>query len=92
MMAIKIRGDALAPAVMDGEILIVETASVGVPGDKVLVQLEDGSRLCKRMLYERADTVAFSDLASTELMTIERARLKGVWPISAVYGATRWRP
>jgi phage repressor protein C with HTH and peptisase S24 domain len=90
MMAIKVRGDALAPAVMDGEMLIVEMNTQCAPGDRVLIELVDGSRMCKRLMFERADAITVADMVTSGQMTFEREVVARMSPITAVYSVNRW--
>jgi transcriptional regulator with XRE-family HTH domain len=89
--AVRVRGDALSPAIEDGEVLLVRSGAQCSPGSKVLIQLHDGARLCKRLLFERSDAVAVADLSTKEPSTLERSLILSIESISAVYSADSWR-
>ena len=91
MTALRVRGDALSPAVEDGELLIVRRGAGCGPGSKVLITLHSGERLCKRLLFERSDAITVADLANRAQSTIERKDMTGMEPIIAIYSADSWR-
>lgn len=90
--AVKVRGDGLAPAIKDGSFLIVEPLGTCVLGEDVLIELVDGRRLCKTLMFERKDTVTVKSPNSGDTMTIERAEMHSMLPVAAVYPPSKWRP
>lgn len=91
-VAFRVRGDGLAPAIEDGEFLIVTPGAGCSPGQKIILELVDGSRLCKRLLFQRDDAVVVSDLASRQQATLQASEVRTMSPVRAVYSADHWRP
>jgi DNA-binding XRE family transcriptional regulator len=91
LKAIRVRGDALSPAIEDGEVLLIRNAGVCTPGSKVLLTMGTGKRLVKRLLFERSDAFTVADLATSQQSTIERPLIHTAEPVIAVYSADSWR-
>lgn len=92
LLALRVRGDGLSPAIEDGEILIIDLAARPQAGERVLVRLTSGDRLCKRLLFERNDAISVADLGTKQISTLALADVQSMHPVSAVYSAHRWSP
>lgn len=90
LLAVRVRGDGLSPAIEDGEILIIDAHASAQAGERVLLTLANGQRFCKRLLFERDDAVSIADLSTKQTTTIARADMVRIQPIIAVYSANRW--
>ena len=88
--ALKVRGDGLAPTVEDGEFVLVDPSAPRDPGARVIIELTDGRRLMRKLLFERADTIAVRTINGPETNTLEKADVKSVHTVFAVYAAERW--
>lgn len=62
--AIQVRGNALRPRARPGEFLIVDPVKKISPGDDVILQLINGTRLIRTLLYLREDEITVATLTS----------------------------
>lgn len=90
LSALRVRGDGLSPAIEDGEILIIDLDARAQAGERVLLRLRSGKRLCKRLLFERDDAISVADLSTKHTSTLQLSDVVAMHPISAVYSAHRW--
>ncbi len=90
--AVKVRGDSLAPAIRDGHFLIVEPGSPPVVGEDVLIELNDGTKLCHQLLFERHDTITSMSVTGGPSLTTLRSDIARVLTIAGVCPPSKWRP
>lgn len=90
--ALRVRGDAMRPAIRDGQYVIVEPASPCEPGEYVVIALDDGTRMIKEFMYERAGSVTVLSVNSGKRSTFERAHIAHLHPVVALVSSSRWRP
>lgn len=60
--AVKILGSNLAPRIKPGEYVVAEPGRAVSPGDEVLIQLKDGSKMVLEFLFERDGRRAFDQI------------------------------
>ncbi|WP_061301622.1 S24 family peptidase [Janthinobacterium agaricidamnosum] len=60
--ALLVRGNKLRPRVKSGEFLVIEPSGEPLPGDDVVLRLQDGEFYVMQLLYQRGDEVAFGNL------------------------------
>ncbi|URI11041.1 S24 family peptidase [Aquincola tertiaricarbonis] len=89
--ALRVRGDAMAPAIRDGWLVVIEPSSEVAPGEYVLVQLKDGRKMITELLYERPDSVAVMSIKAGERLTLMRSDVVAVHAVSAIVPPSRWK-
>jgi len=89
---IRVRGDALHPAIKHGQVVVVEPKGALVAGESVLVALADGRRFIKELVTERADSITLISLIGGERMTVQRNDVECIHAVAAVVSASKWRP
>lgn len=63
--ALLVKGNGLRPRVKSGELLVLEPSTAPLPGDDVLVKLEDGEYLVVQLLYARDQEFTVRDINET---------------------------
>ena len=61
--ALRVKGDALAPAIRNGWIIWCEPRHELVPGEYVLVTQKSGEKMIKELLYANADEVSLMSVS-----------------------------
>jgi transcriptional regulator with XRE-family HTH domain len=89
--ALRVRGDALHPVIRDGWVIVAEPDQPLTPGEFVVVGLQDGRRMVRELLFERPDSLAFSDVASASRTTFRRSELAFVHAVGPVFPPSRWQ-
>lgn len=82
--ALRVRGDALHPAIRDGWIIVAEPQARLSAGEYVLVAMRDGRRLLKELLYERKDSIAVVSVSGDVRLTIPREDIESAHAVTAV--------
>lgn len=88
--AIRAKGDRNAPAIKDGQFLIVETAPVP-PGDIGLFSLHNGRVLLRELLRETVDTYYVDSAAWGARQTIPKSDVLETERVVAVVSPSQWR-
>ncbi len=60
--ALRVRGESMSPRYLPGEFVGVDPCAEVLPSDEVIVQLEDGRRMIKRLLWIRDDQACFESV------------------------------
>lgn len=89
--AIKVRGDRHAPALKDGQFLIIEIEPA-VPGDLGLFILKDGRVLLRELLRETAEAYHVDLPAWGARQTLPKAEVHTTEHVVAVVSPNRWAP
>lgn len=89
--ALRVRGDAMAPAIRDGWLVVIEPSSEVAPGEYVLVQLKDGRKMITELLYERPDSVAVMSIKAGARLTLMRSDVAAVHAVAAIVPPSRWK-
>lgn len=76
LYSVRVKGDALAPAIRNGWVVWCEPHHPLVPGEYVLVKLKSGESLIKELLYENAEEISLMSVNdSYGRMTLQRAEI-----------------
>lgn len=87
--AVRVRGDALHPAVRDGWLIVAEPAKALTAGEFVIVGMKDGSTQIHELLYERADSVAVISIDGQVRLSLQRADIEYIHAVGAIYPPSR---
>ena len=90
--ALRVRGDSMFPTIRDGQFVVVEPNGRCVPGECVSICLVDGRRMVKELLLERSDSITVVSVNGGARLTLERAQIEHMHPVSAVIAASKWQP
>lgn len=60
--ALRVRGESMSPRYLPGEFVGVDPCADVFPSDEVIVLLEDGRRMIKRLLWKRDDQACFESV------------------------------
>ncbi len=83
--SLRIKGDALAPAIRNGWIIWCEPRHELVPGEYVVVKLVSGESLIKELLYSNAEEVSLMSINDTYgRMTVQRAEIEFIHYIGGI--------
>lgn len=88
--ALRVKGDSLAPAIENGQYLIVLPGAEPHPGERIVVSFKDGRKAILKLLFRRADTLAVTRLAGGIQQTLEREDLAYVHAVFGLVEASRW--
>ena len=88
--ALRIKGDDLAPAIENGQYLIVLPGAEPHPGERIVVSFKDGRKAILKLLFRRADTIAVTQLAGGVQQTLERDELEYVHAVFGLVEASQW--
>ncbi len=89
--AVKVRGDRNAPALKDGQFLVVDTLNNVRPGDLGLFSLEDGTVLLRELLRETDDAYHVDSPAWGARQTLQKITVSNCELVVAVVSASRWK-
>lgn len=89
--ALRVRGDAMHPAIRDGWVIVAEPGAPLSAGEYVLIALRDGRRLLQELLYERRDSLAVVSLRGDVRVTIPREDVQAAHAVTAVLPPSRLR-
>lgn len=87
--AIKVRGDHNAPALKDGQFVVLEEGPV-IPGDMALFHLTDGRVLFRELLRETDDAYHVDSATWGSRQTIPKDDVEQTEAVVAVVPASRW--
>lgn len=90
--ALRLKGDSMHPAIRNGSFVVVEPNGRCTPGEYVALQLVDGRKMVKELIFERQDEVVVESVNGNARMTIARADIESMHPVAAVVAASKWRP
>lgn len=90
--ALRIRGDGLRPALLDGHYIVAEPGASCDPGEYVIILLEDGQRMIKEFMFERSGSVTVLSVNTGKRSTFDNAKIKHIHPIVAEVSPRRWYP
>jgi phage repressor protein C with HTH and peptisase S24 domain len=89
--ALRVRGDQMAPAIRDGWFVVVSPNSTPAVGEYVAVELRDGSKMIRELLYQRADSVSVMEVNGQVRQTIPAEEIISIQAIAAVVPPSQWR-
>ncbi|OZI36309.1 hypothetical protein CEG14_14960 [Bordetella genomosp. 1] len=83
---LKVRGDSMKPAIRNGWYIVVEPSGTPTPGEYVVLQLEDGRKMAKELLFHHPRTrdIEVMSVNGEVRMSIPGSALVSVHPICAV--------
>ncbi len=90
--ALRIKGMSLFPSIRDGWYLVLQPGRKTHEGEYALLQLQDGRRLIRELLYHRDTTVEVLAVNSQSRELFDLADVKAAEPISAIVPPSRWIP
>lgn len=82
--ALRVRGDAVQPAVRDGWIIVAEPASQPEAGEYVLITGRDGRKMLMELLYQRGDSVAVLAITGQRRLTLSQEEIASVHHVTAI--------
>jgi len=83
--SVRIKGNALAPAIRNGWIIWCEPRHDLVPGEYVLVTLTDGTKMVKELLYENDEEVSLMAVNDTySRLTVTRAEIESIHYVGGI--------
>ena len=88
--ALRVRGDGLAPAIENGQYLVVLPGAEPQPGERIVVSFKDGRKAVFKLLFRRADSIAVTQLAGGVQQTLERDELEYVHAVFGLIEASQW--
>jgi transcriptional regulator with XRE-family HTH domain len=88
--ALKVRGDRNAPALKDGQFVVLEPTLVA-PGDLGLFYLQDGRVLLRELLRETEDAYYVDSAAWGARQTLPKHSIVRTEHVVAVVSPSRWR-
>ncbi|OZI36425.1 hypothetical protein CEG14_15620 [Bordetella genomosp. 1] len=83
---LKVRGDSMKPAIRNGWYIVVEPSGRPTAGEYVVLQLEDGRKMAKELLFQHARTgdIEVMSVNGEIRMSIPGTSVRHVHPIAAV--------
>ena len=90
--ALRVKGDSMHPAIRHGHFVVVAPNSVCTPGEYVVIELTDGRKTVKELIFERADEIVIESVNGNHRRTLEKADVEKMCPVVAVVLPSRWRP
>lgn len=89
--ALRVRGDALQPAVRDGWIIVAEPASQPEAGEYVLITTRDGRKMMMELLYQRGDSVAVLAITGQLRLTLSQEEIASMHHVTAILPPSKIR-
>jgi transcriptional regulator with XRE-family HTH domain len=91
--SLRIKGDALAPAIRNGWIVWCEPTHVLVPGEYVVVRHINGDNMIKELLYENDDEVSLMSVNDTYgRLTLQRSDILTIHYIGGIIPPSQLKP
>lgn len=89
--AVRVKGNALAPFVKDGQYLLIQASGAVQPEENIVITLKSGRTLIRELMHDRADTLVVLPLHGGQPEAIERHDIAQVFPILCALPRSRWR-
>jgi phage repressor protein C with HTH and peptisase S24 domain len=90
--ALRVKGDSMHPAIRHGHFVAVAPNSCCVPGEYVVIELRDGRKMVKELIFERSDEIVIESVNGNHRRTIEKSDIDKMHPVVAIVPPSRWRP
>lgn len=83
--SLRIKGDALAPAIRNGWVVWCEPRHALVPGEYVLLALTNGEKTIKELLYSNAEEVSLMSINDTYgRLTVARSEIETIHYVGGI--------
>ncbi len=92
LRAVRIKGNALSPFVKDGQYLLLQEAGAIRPEDNLVVELANGRRLIRALLFDKPEALVVLPLHGGQPEAIERRDIVQLTPVVCALPASLWRP
>lgn len=90
--AMRVRGDSMAPRIRHGEYVVVEPHRLVLPGDDVAIEMKDGRRMVKTLLYERDGEIVLASINNGHgNITVARGDVAVLHAVAAIYPRASFR-
>lgn len=90
--ALKVRGNSMAPRMLEGEYILVHPSTTPVPGDEVVVKLKDGSVMVKQLSASRDNTITLDSISRDyDRIVCEQEDIEFIHVVAGVMRATAVR-
>lgn len=89
--ALRVKGDAMHPAIRHGSIVIVEPSGFCSVGEYVVIHLKDGQKMIKELIISRLSEIVVESVNGNKRQTIEKIDIEDMHPISSIVSASKWR-
>jgi phage repressor protein C with HTH and peptisase S24 domain len=90
--ALRVKGDSMHPAIRHGHFVAVAPNSCCVPGEYVVIELRDGRKMVKELIFERSDEIVIESVNGNHRRAIEKSEIEKMHPVVAIVPPSRWRP
>lgn len=90
--AVRIEGDDLYPAVRHGACLIIEPGGACVPGELVLIEMNDGHFLVRELVALRDDSITMLEASGGSRSTLPLADIRRMDPVASVVAGSKFSP
>ena len=89
--ALRVKGDSMHPAIRHGHFVVVEPSGRCVPGEYVAIELLDGQKMVKELIYDRPTEVVVESANGNRRMTFERTAIKHMYAVASIVSPSKWR-
>jgi phage repressor protein C with HTH and peptisase S24 domain len=90
--ALRVKGDSMHPAIRHGALAVVAPGRRCTLGEYVAIELRDGRKMLKELVFERTDEVVVESVNGHQRRTIEKSDIEHMHPVTAVVSASMWCP
>lgn len=81
---LRVKGDSMAPAIRNGWYVVVEPGGQINNGEFVLIQLKDGRKMVKEMLFQRGDSIDLMSVNGEKRLSFGMDAVARLSPIAAI--------
>lgn len=90
--ALRVVGDSMYPAIRNGMLVVCEPNHEVIPGDYVHVQLKNGRKMVKELLFDRPESVTVTSINPDHgRETFDRSDIEKIHYIGGIYPASKQR-
>ncbi|WP_421446484.1 S24 family peptidase, partial [Agrobacterium tumefaciens] len=80
-----VRGDSMKPAIRNGWYVLVEPNGTPTPGEYVLIQLNDGRKMTKELLFkQRNGDIEVMSVNGDVRLSLHSTQIEQIHPVAAV--------
>lgn len=90
--ALRVKGDSMHPTIRSGWYVVVEPSREPSAGNFVVVSTVDGRKMVKELVISRQHEIVLESVNGGHRLTLDRAELEWVHPVSGIFPSDSWRP
>jgi len=90
--ALRVKGNSMAPMIMDGWFVQVEPNGSIEPGEPVLVRKKNGEVMVKLFAHRRDNSVYLWSVGHGTLVGIEENEIDYIYPVKGIFPPSKYKP